>query len=274
VTPLAIVMVLGAVVTHALWNLFVKSSTDRLGAMMAVLGAIGLVGLVLIPFFPMPASPEVWALLGISALVHYGYNGFLLLSYRYGDLSQAYPVARGSVPLLVMALAYYYPGELPSTQGVVGVCTVAFGILLLSLGSRRAGLHGIILAVITGFWIAGYTVLDGVGVRTAITPGTYIAWLFATHLVPPVLVMAFVWRGRAPFGFWRTAGIGFLAPVAYGLVLLAKISTDLAAVSALRETSVLLAAILGVFLLGEGQARLRLSAAAIVAIGAVLVTLS
>ena len=112
------------------------------------------------------------------------------------------------------------------------------------------------------------------GVRETVTPLSFIAWSFAAHGLIPVVVWLGIWRGKTPQGFWRMAPVGLLSPLAYGLVLWAKITTDFAAVSALRETSVLIAALAGVFLLGEGQARLRLSAAGCVALGAALVVLA
>lgn len=273
-TSFAIVLVLGAVVSHALWNLFVKSSEDRLSAMVTVLLAVGLVGLAMIPFVPLPQSPYIWGLIGLSAVIHYAYNINLLLAYRFADLSLAYPIARGSVPLLVLGLSYWSIKELPPSQGIIGVCLVAFGIMLLSLSARKVDPRGLALALLTSVWIAGYSVIDGIGVRESINPLSFIAWNFASHLLIPLVVWVFVWRGRTPNQFWRRSPLGILSPLAYGLVLWAKITTELAAVSALRETSVLIAALLGVFLLGEGQARLRISAALVVVIGAVLVAVS
>ena len=233
----AFVLVLGAVVSHAGWNFFVKSSADRLGAMVTVLSAVTLVGLILLPFVPIPDSPRIWALIGISALFHYAYNINLLLAYRFADLSLAYPLARGAVPLLVLGLAYWSIQELPPTQGIIGICSVAAGIMLLSFSARKVDPRGLILALMTSLWIAGYTVVDGMGVRETVTPLSFIAWSFAAHGLIPVVVWLGIWRGKTPQGFWRMAPVGLLSPLAYGLVLWAKITTDFAAVSALRETS-------------------------------------
>ena len=269
-------LIFGAVISHAAWNLFVKSAPDRLGALAIVSLATGIVGLVIVAFTPFPRDPMVWGLIGVSALVHYGYNICLLLSYRYADFSLAYPIARGSVPLLVLILAMWTQSEMPEPLAVVGICIVAFGIVLLSFGTHRLAPIGLALALVTGLWIAGYTILDGIGVRTAQPAMAYIGWLFVTHLALPIAAWGFVWRGRVPVGLTRLVPFGFLAPLAYGLVLFAKIEADLAAVSALRETSVLLAALLGVFWLGEGkgQVRLRIFAACVVMLGAALVALS
>ena len=269
-------LIFGAVISHAAWNLVVKSAADRLGALAIVSLAIGVVGLIIVAFTPIPRDPMVWALIGLSALVHYGYHIFLLLSYRYADFSLAYPIARGSVPLLVLVLAMWTQSEVPEPLAILGICLVALCIFLLSFGTQRLAPIGFVLALVTGFWIAGYTILDGIGVRTAQPAMAYIGWLFVTHLALPIAVWGFVWRGRVPAGLTRLVPFGFLAPLAYGLVLFAKIEADLAAVSALRETSVLLAAVLGVFWLGEGrgQARVRIFAACVVMVGAALVALA
>ena len=94
-TLFSFTLIMGAVFSHAAWNLFVKGSKDRLGAMVPVLATVAFVGFVMLPFVPLPDSPRIWALLGASALLHYAYNISLLLAYRYADLSLAYPVARG-----------------------------------------------------------------------------------------------------------------------------------------------------------------------------------
>ena len=270
----AFLMILGAVFSHAAWNLFVKSSSDRLAAMVTVLSSVGLVGLVMIPFVPLPDSSGIWRLIVISALLHYAYNLSLLFAYRFADLSLAYPIARGSVPILVLVLAYWSLQELPPVMGILGVICVGFGLILLSFSARHVDPRGLGFAFLTGFWIASYTVVDGMGVRESANPWSFIAWNFATHLTIPVVVWGSIWRRRIPTGFWRLSPLGFLSPLAYGLVLWAKITTDLAAVSALRETSVLVVALLGAFILGEGQARLRLFAAAFVCLGAILVVMA
>lgn len=212
----AFLLVLGAVFSHAGWNFFVKSSSDRLAGMVIVLLPITLVGFVLLPFVPLPKDPHTWRLIGFSALLHWAYNINLWLAYRYADLSLAYPLARGSVPLLVLGLAYWSIQELPPPQGMVGIGAVACGIMLLSLSGRGGDLRGLVLALTTSLWIAGYTVVDGIGVRHPEDALSFLAWAFAAHGLVPLVVIAFVWRGKMPTGFWRSSPWGLLSPLAYG----------------------------------------------------------
>ena len=271
----AFLLVLGAVFCHATWNLFVKGSSDRLAALALVMAVTGLVGLALIAFAPLPQSREVWLLLVLSGLLHLGYNISLLLAYRFADLSLAYPLARGAVPLLVLALSFMVDRQWPGERGLLGLILVAGGIMWLGLGARgQADGRGVALAFLTSLWIAGYTVIDGLGMRAALNPLTFLGWTFALNLGLPLITWVFIWRGRVPQGLLRKAPYGLLSPLAYAFVLWAQLTTDFAAVSALRESSVIVAALFGVYFLGEGQARLRLSAASLVALGAALVVMA
>lgn len=273
----ALSLVLTAAISHAAWNLFVKGHQDRLAAMVLVLGAGGVVGLVLIPFVPMPTAP-LWGLLLISMALHGAYNINLYFAYRFADLSLAYPLARGAVPLLVLAGAFFYADQRPENLAIAGLVVITLGIMTLAASARAIDVRGLVLALMTSCWIAGYTVIDGMGVRlsnaTVDQPLTFIAWSFAMHGLMVVVVGLIIWRGRLPKGFWRLAPVGFLSPLAYGLVLWAQQTEDFAPVSALRETSVVFAALLGILVLGEGQVRLRLTAASLVAVGAVFVAVA
>ncbi len=267
----AAALILGAALCHAAWNFIVKASNDRLGALFMMLSGVALVGLVLLPFVPVPRGWQIWTLIGLSAVLHYGYNMSLLLAYKFADLSVAYPIARGAVPLLVLGLAYATLGQLPSSWGVVGIACVALGIMLLAAFARAVDPRGVLLALLTSVWIAGYTVVDGVGMRQGDQALSFLVWNFASHAPIALAVFFGIWRRRAPPGIWRAAPAAILAPVAYALVLWAQRTTDFAAVSALRETSVIFASLLGIAFLGERQARLRLSAATLVCAGAALI---
>jgi len=273
--PDLVFLVLLAALAHAGWNAVVKASGARSSTFAVMLltgGAVGLAGVVLLP---LPA-PEAWLYLVVSAVVHYGYYGFLLLAYRHGDLSHVYPLARGSAPLAVAAGAWLLAGEALTPVGVAGLALASVGLMSLAFedGFPRGNAgKPVFYALGTGLLIAAYTVVDGLGVRASLAPLSYIVWLNLLEALPIVLWLAV----RRPEGFVRATGPwwrhgligGLLATAAYGFVIYAMSAGGMAHVSALRETSTLFAALIGTLILGEkggGPAR-RIVAAALVSGG-------
>jgi len=276
-TEFALFLVLAAAVLHAVWNAIVKSGDDK-AVVLAMVSAVNVaVGLVLVFLVDLPA-PESWPYLIASTLIHYFYYAFLVFSYRLGDLSQVYPIARGIVPVLVALGAMAFIGEtLPPTMWV-GILGVSFGIAVLSLaGWRQTSPAPVLAALGTGLIIAMYSVVDGIGVRLSQSPMGYIGWLFVGEI--PVSLFVFLRRrGQWSKVSGRILALGLFgglcAALAYGLVLYAKTIAPLGAVSAVRESSVIVAALIGALLLGERHWRWRIGAAAIVAAGIIVIARS
>ena len=274
-------LVLLAALAHAGWNALVKASGER-GAIFSVLlltgGAFGLVGVIILP---LPAS-EAWFYLILSATVHYGYYGFLLLAYRYGDLSHVYPLARGSAPLMVAGGAWVMAGEQLGAMGIAGLALASGGIMSLAFENglpRDHAAKAVFFAIGTGTLIAAYTVVDGLGVRASQAPISYIAWLNVLEAMPISLWLL----ARRPASFtglsgrsWRQGMFGgVLAMAAYGLVIYALSLGAMAHISALRETSVLFAALIGILILREkaGSQGRRIAAVGLVSAGIVILQL-
>jgi drug/metabolite transporter (DMT)-like permease len=267
------VAVLVAAVLHASWNALLKGVEDRL-ATVVLLDLTGLVvAAVAVPLVPAPA-PASRGLLVASVVLHLGYELLLLLAYRGGDLSQVYPVARGAAPLLVAGYAGLVLGERLAPVQLAGLGGVCAGLLVLAEVGRGARWRAAVgPALATGVCIAAYTVADGLGVRRAGTVAGYVAWLFLLHGLPiPLSALAARRHALAP----RLRGqlgpgvaAGLLAVAAYGLVLWAQRRGALAVVAALRETSVLAAALIGTLVFGERFGRRRVLAAAVLAAGIV-----
>lgn len=275
-------IVLLAAVLHATWNAVVKSGADRLLTQTAVIGVASLVGLLAVPFLPLPPA-ESWPWLIASVLIHLLYFHVLTASYGHGDFSQVYPVARGSAPLLIAALSPFLFRETLTPVAAGGVAVVSLGILSLAWTPalfRRRLERPVFFALLTGLTIAGYSVVDASGVRFAARtygdPGAfgYIAWLF--FLCGPALAaIVLPRRGGRIRAFLRadrgwSVGGGVVAAAAYGLVLWAYSLGAVASVAALRETSVVIAAIIGAVLFGEAFGIRRILSAAAVAGGIVL----
>jgi drug/metabolite transporter (DMT)-like permease len=266
--------VLGAALLHASWNALVKSSPDKQLDSIAVATTSGLIALITAPWLDAPA-PESWPWLAGSALVHILYFVCIAGAYRWGELSYAYPIMRGGGPLIVALVAVFALGEaLPSSQWI-GVVLISSGSLGLAAGAhdRRATLFAVANAVV----IAAYTLIDAQGARLSGAPVSYTLWFFAANGFV-IFALAALWRGRAvPLYLarhWARTGLGGLLAVgAYGVALWAMTRAPVALVAALRETSVIFAALIGALFLGEKMTRRRLAATGAVLTGLIFLKL-
>jgi len=273
-------LVLISAVLHAGWNALVKSGADRLLTMATVIGTNAAVALVLLPFVAAPA-PASWPYLGLSAIIHIGYFVFLLQAYRVGDLSQVYPVARGAAPLMVAGGAALFAGEALSPLALGGLVLVSLAIGSFAFEGGRAGIKNskpLLLAFATACFISGYTITDGLGVRASGSPLGFIAWLLLIDGLPLTVYALVVRRGRTvPYlrVHWkRDVAGGLMCALAYGLVIWALSLGAMAYVSALRETSVIFAVLIGWILLGEPFGRRRIAAAILVGFGIAIMHLA
>jgi len=278
--PHLVFLILLAAVIHASWNAVVKSSGDRLLTFTIIHFTGTALGVIIVPFVGFPQA-AAWPYLILSVVIHNIYYVFLLLCYRHGDLSEVYPVARGSSPVLVAILAFFLAGEVPSLNAMIGIGLVSTGIVSLIFTNARptrAGLLPVALAMGTGVLISGYTVVDGLGLRESSSPWPYIVWLNMLEGIPFALwALARRRAGLGPFlkANWKPGVIGGgLTITAYGLVLYALSQGAMAHVSALRETSVLFAAIIGTFVLKESFGLRRVLSAALIVTGVILLQVS
>ena len=272
--PFVVAIVLTAAVFHAGWNAVVKSSGDRLISMAIILGMGGVMSFPAVFFLPFPEAAS-WPWLIASVILHIPYNFMLARAYSHGDLSHIYPIARGSAPLYVALLAALFFGEVLNAAETVAILVICAGILSLAIVGQRhsVGFKPLLYALFIGLMIGLYTVSDGAGVRLAGNPFSYIAWLF---LIQGTIIVALtVWRRWGIVRIntarvWRASvSGGIVANVAYGMVIWAMSLTPMAHVSTLRETSVIVAALIGTRLLGEAGGNWRILAAAVVALGVV-----
>jgi len=263
---------------HALWNALVKASADRLAIMGLISAGHVVLGLVLAAGAPLPAA-ESWGYIAASTIIHFGYYFLLYHSYRLGDLSHVYPIARGMAPVLVALGAQVFAGESLPPLAWLGVLITSGGIFLLSgnIFSRKTPPLVVLTAMATGLMIASYSLVDGLGVRLAGTQRGYIGWLFIAEVIVAAIMFKRLGKGlKSISGKTLLMGLlgGLISAAAYGLVIYAKSFSPLAMVSTLRETSVVFAALIGLLWLGERPWKLRIIASAIVASGVVLMTLA
>ncbi|MER6805481.1 MULTISPECIES: EamA family transporter [Streptomyces] len=272
-TPLVTAAVLLAAVTHAGWNAIAHRITDKLAGFALISGGGLLIGLATAPFVPFPAA-GAWPYLFGSAALHIAYYALLMKAFELGDFGQAYPLARGSAPLIVAVLAAVFAHEVPDGWAAAGIalsCAGLTGVALWGLRGHRPDWAAIGAALATGLTIAAYTVVDGLGVRASGSSLGYIAWLMA---VQGTVIPAYaLWRrrGRAGALLRPHAGLGLLGAAlsvaAYALVLWAQTRAELAPVAALRESSVIVGAAIGALFFKERFGAPRIAAAGLLVVG-------
>jgi drug/metabolite transporter (DMT)-like permease len=265
--------VLGAGLLHAGWNALLKSAPggDPMLDMATIVAGSAVCGLVVIPFVGVPDT-SAWKFAAVSSIIHWGYYVTLAHAYRTGDLSFAYPLMRGSAPLIVTLLGIVFLREWPSPQIALGIALISLGIV--SIAFARRGRHppsAAGWALANACIIAAYTLVDGAGARASGNPLAYVSWLIFLEAIP---FLAWIWtrQGAVAYAYiahgWRRGLLGGAASLgAYGIVLWAMTLAPVAAVAALRETSVLFAALIGAFVLKEGLGLRRLAGAVSVVAG-------
>ena len=274
-TPVALLVLLSAAM-HAGWNFVVKASPDRFLDYTGLSVAGAIVAALTLPWLPLPAVAS-WPWLAITVFVHVGYYLLLMSAYQHADLSIAYPLTRGTAPVLV-ALVSPLAGESLSLGLIFGIGLVAAGIALpIGIGVRRGSVSRSALGygLATAAAIASYTIIDGIGVRLSGHAASYTLWLFFLNAWL-VLGVAIWRRGRGTFAHlgkrWLFSLLGSVLTMgSYGLVLWAMTVAPIPVVAALRETSVIFATILGAWLLKERMGRWRIGGACLVALGAGLI---
>lgn len=273
-TPLVTAAVLLAAVTHASWNAIAHRITDKLVGFTLILAGGVLIGLLLAPFTALPAA-EAWPYLLVSAAIHLVYVVLLMTSFRLGDFGQAYPIARGSAPLVVTVFAAVFAHEVPNGWAAAGIalsCAGLTGVALWGLRGRRPQWAAIGAALATGLSIASYTVVDGLGVRASGSPLGYTAWLMiAQGVAIPAYAVCRRWRRETVAVLRPFAALGLLGSAlsvsAYGLVLWAQTRADLAPIAALRESSIIVGAAIGALFFKERFGAPRIAAAGLLVVG-------
>ncbi|MGQ0510029.1 MAG: EamA family transporter [Betaproteobacteria bacterium] len=268
--------VLGAALLHAAWNAIIKSGRDPLldTALVALSGT--LVSLPLLALVPLP-DPASWPYLAASVAVHLGYYTALAGAYKAGDLSHGYPIMRGTAPLLVAAASVFWFRESLSLVAWAGVVLVSGGVLSLGMAGGGASRRATGWALLNAVIIAVYTIADGAGVRLAGSTHAYVVWLFLFMGLPFGLAVLAIKRGelvRHAAAHWGRGLAGaLLSGLSYGIALWAMTRAPVAVVAALRETSVIFAALIGAWFLREGHLRARLAGAAVVLAGLIALKL-
>jgi len=272
-------VLLGALL-HAAWNALIRSAANRTLDTVLVVSGAGAIMLALLPFLPLPAAAS-WPYLLASGAIHVAYFLLVAGAYRHGELSFAYPLMRGSAPVLSAIAAALLLAEVPAVYGWVGIALICGGVLLLAGDARRrAVFHGraALFAFCTAGSIVVYTLVDGVGVRLSNHAAAYTGWVFLLTAAP--LLAIFLVRDRTTTidyarQYWGRGLFGGACTLtSYALALWAMTQAPIALVAALRETSVVFGALLAATLLKERLSASRYAAILLVVAGAAAIKLA
>lgn len=279
-TLFAFALGLGSAVTLAGANTFVKAAKDILGgrAVMAFTSAILMLPFVFVA--PLP-NPQTWMILGLSLPAHWLYQTALVRALSRGDLSLVFPVMRGSAPLLTALAASLVLGEHLSPLAITGLLIASLATVVFALpeknfgGSRKVRNSALLWAMATGACVAIYNVIDAQGVRSGPSQWSFIVWLFVLDWIG-INTIAYITRGHRQFiagaraALWPGIGAGVCSLISFSMALYGFSIAPVAYISAMRETAVVIAAVMGWWFLKEGFGARRTFAAVILASGLAL----
>jgi drug/metabolite transporter (DMT)-like permease len=259
-----LLIVLFGAFLHASWNAIVKGSGDKFFSAASVTSAAGLIALF------------------TSTVTQTFYMSLVAAAYKSGDMSEAYPIMRGTPPLLVALVSAPLVGEIMGWQSWLGIVLICSGVLAMALDARRrnrgASSRTALLALTNAGFIASYTIIDGLGVRVSGEPISYTLWLFLMNAIP--LAGWALYREPDRFiqylrNHWRPAMIGGVGTLgSYGLALWAMTMAPIAVVAALRETAILFGVLISALVLKEKVGLSRFVAAGFIVLGAIALRLS
>jgi len=269
-----LIVLLGALL-HAAWNAFIKSGDNKLVETVTLVTGAGVAAAAILPFMPAPAEASRPFLI-VSVAIHCLYFFLVAVTYRTGDLSFAYPLMRGSAPLLTSIVVAAAIGEQIGGGGWLGILLLCAGILWLARDGLKS-VHRQKLALVFGLLnavvIVAYTIVDGLGARVSQSAWSYVLWMFFLNMFP-LLAIGLISNAGAVLavslkGWFKGFAGGLCSVCAYGVALWAMTQAPIALVAALRETSVLFGTALGAIVLKERFGYTRWLAATLITAGAV-----
>ena len=269
-TSIIFLLILFAALCQAGWRTVIKHHNS-----FSIMGITSIVEIMvftpLVFFVPFPPL-EIWYFIIASVILHGFYRLGVIYSYKFGDLSFVYPIARGGSSLLIAIITLIILQEYISLLGFVGILIVCIGIFLISYSKiYKFNFSAFILAVSTAILITSYTIVDGMGVRLSENKFSYLFWLLLLNGIPLLLISIFsreklLSNLNIKIISWGIPA-GILAILSYGIVVWAMNYIEIAYVSSIRETSIVIATLIGFFLLGEKQAKNRMVPAVLVLCG-------
>ena len=262
---------------HASWNGMVKSHKDKYVAVAAIVLGHVPASLIIIFLLPMPTVESLPYIIA-SALIHQGYQWFLLTAYRYGDYTKVYPIARGSGPVVVAIVSLLFLGIVLSEYKVLGIIIISIGIL--SIGFQELGsfknIKVIGFALLTGLFIGMYSLVDGYGARVSFSPLSFVGWSFVVNGLIFPLFLKFMNQPKIVRRVFNEAkGLfligGTISYIVYAIVVWGFTQAPIPLISALRETSIIISIIIGSTFLKESFTIFKTVSILVIFVGVVLI---
>tara|TARA_B100000029_G_C17498317_1_gene931768 strand:+ start:565 stop:1407 length:843 start_codon:yes stop_codon:yes gene_type:complete len=271
---LIFILILFSALSHAIWSALIKSSSNPL-SLMGITSMLELLIFIPLTFtVPLPTL-EIWYFLIATIVIHVFYRLNVIYSYKFGDLSYVYPIARGGSSLLIALISIIFLSSAINLLGFIGILIVCSGLFLISyFSNKKFNKPAFFLAVSTALLITAYTLIDGIGVRKSDNGFSYIYWLIALNGVPILIIAIFSKNGlRKKNTYSIKSGIaaGFFATLSYSIVVWSMQYIEIAYVSSIREVSIIFATIIGMLFLFEKNAFKRIMPAILIVIGITLV---
>ena len=270
------IAVIIAAFLHATWNAMVKNEKDKYLGMSGIVFGHVPASILVIFFTPAPKAESIPFII-LSAILHNGYQWFLLYSYKFGDYTKVYPIARGTAPILVAIISLFFLGTVLSNFELLGIFIVSAGILSLSYFDTKTfkDQKGIIYALMTATFIMGYSITDGHGAKISNSFLSYMGWSFILNAIIFAILLNFIGQTKIITKTVNKGKLIFLAGgttsyLVYAIVVWAFTQAPIPIVATLRETSIIFALLIGSFLLKEKFTILKTTAVLTIFFGILL----
>ena len=251
------IAVIFAALLHAIWNGMVKNFEDKVISVSAIVFGHVPIAILVMLFLPLPTLESVPYII-LSAIIHQGYQYYLISAYKIGDLTRVYPVARGSGPIVATLISIIFLGLLISKIQILSIFLICFGIIILGVFNKKSLKNNktVIYSLATGFFIGLYSLSDGYGARISLSPLSFLGWSFILNaMIFPFVLKSMNYSNvfkrvmnEARLIFWVGGTISYIV---YGIIVWCFTKAPIPLVGALRETSIIFALLIGTFFLKE-----------------------
>ena len=273
------ITVIFAALLHAIWNGMVKNFEDKVISVSAIVFGHVPIAILVMLFLPLPTLESVPYII-LSAIIHQGYQYYLISAYKIGDLTRVYPVARGSGPIVATLISIIFLGLLISKIQILSIFLICFGIIILGVFNKKSLKNNktVIYSLATGFFIGLYSLSDGYGARISLSPLSFLGWSFILNaMIFPFVLKSMNYSNvfsrvmkEAKFIFWIGGTISYIV---YGLIVWCFTQAPIPLVGALRETGIIFALLIGSFFLKEKLTLIKIISILIIFSGVALLKL-
>jgi len=250
-------LVIFAAILHAIWNGMVKNFDDKVVSVSAIVFGHVPMAIAVMLFLPLPTLESVPYII-LSAIIHQGYQVYLISAYKFGDLTKVYPVARGTGPIVATLISIALLGVLFSKFQIISIILISFGIIILGLLSKNSQNNNkaLFYSLATGFFIGMYSLTDGYGARISLSPLSFLGWSFILNAMIFPFTLKFMNCSNVFSRVFKEAKVvfwvgGTLSYIVYAIVVWAFTKAPIPLVAALRESGIIFSIIIGIFFLNE-----------------------